>query len=348
MPRLVSFAAGLLACAASAANAQRTSDVLPAWPISHNRSAAQQRGVVAHGPSGSRAAPVVAASPADEAPSQPLPLPAEAQRAKPLEAPPIAPALSREMIDAAVDQATFQSVPRLTIPEPKLPSTTASPSDSDLVTSSGANDGGASREAPPATPVEARDAQLHAASKPGEPRRLLAPRSSGPSLEGGATASPLSAFGNGGLDSEALATAGASLAIVVGLLLMLTWLWRRAAPKSSRPLPEEVATVLGRVPLGGKQMAQMLKVGGKLVLVAVTPDGVKPITEVTDPEEVTRLLGLCEQAGAHSATAEFREVFEQIVREPATPGFLGDESSLIDRQKLADAYAYTPGGRAYG
>jgi len=150
------------------------------------------------------------------------------------------------------------------------------------------------------------------------------------------------------ISSDSMTTIGAALAVVVGLLLLLAWVWRRAAPRSSRPLPTDVVRVLGRAPLANRQVAQLMKVGNKLVLLCVTADGVEPLTEITDPEEVARLLGMCEQESPHSASTAFREVFDQLAREPATPGFLGDEAPLVDRQMLADAYANTPGGRAYG
>ncbi len=174
-------------------------------------------------------------------------------------------------------------------------------------------------------------------------RRLAAPRER-------AVASPSSAkpkffdisWSNLPLDPT---TTGAALAMVVGLFLLTVTLFKRAAPKSQRLLPSEVASVVGRIPLGGKQVAQLLKVGSKLVLVCVTPEGVKPLTEVTDPAEVTRLLGLCEQGGDYSATTAFRDVFDKLAGEQPSPGFLGDEAPLVNRQQLADAYANTPGGR---
>ncbi|TWT77230.1 Flagellar biosynthesis protein, FliO [Posidoniimonas polymericola] len=141
------------------------------------------------------------------------------------------------------------------------------------------------------------------------------------------------------------ATSAAALGLVVGLFLLTAAVFKRAAPKSQRLLPGEVGSLLGRISLGGKQSAHLLKVGSKLVLVHITPDGAKPLTEVTDPAEVNRLLGLCEQGGEHSASTAFADVFEKLAAEPATPGFLGAESSLVNRQELAAAYANTPGGR---
>ncbi|MGI9427680.1 MAG: FliO/MopB family protein [Bythopirellula sp.] len=123
---------------------------------------------------------------------------------------------------------------------------------------------------------------------------------------------------------ESFTTAGAGLAIVLGLFLVCMWLLRRSGPKPTSPLPQEAVAVLGRIPLAARNFAHLLQVGNKLVLVAITPDGVSPITEISDPGEVQRVLGLCSRGHKHSTTAEFHNVLEQLAKEPAS-GFLGNE-----------------------
>jgi flagellar biogenesis protein FliO len=93
-------------------------------------------------------------------------------------------------------------------------------------------------------------------------------------------------------------------------------------------LPTDVVSVLGRVPLAARQVAQLLRVGNKLVLVSLTPGGAKTLTEVTDPVEVDRIVGMCQQLNPHSTTKAFEQVFQQLSRESAPNGFLGSELSL--------------------
>ncbi len=150
------------------------------------------------------------------------------------------------------------------------------------------------------------------------------------------------------LPADPIVTAGTALGVVLGIFVLAAWLMKRSLPASQRAVPEEVATVIGRVPLAGKQMAQLVKVGPKLVLVALNPDGAKPLTEITDPVEVQRLLALCQHRDRKGSSAAFEEIFSQLSSEPAPRGFLGDEAPVIDRQRLADAYANTPGGRRRG
>jgi flagellar biogenesis protein FliO len=90
-------------------------------------------------------------------------------------------------------------------------------------------------------------------------------------------------------------------------------------------LPADVVSVLGRVPLAARQSAQLLRVGNKLVLVSLSPGGVETITEVTDPAEVDRLAGLCQQSNPHSTTQAFEQTFQQLVQERAPNGFFGND-----------------------
>jgi flagellar biogenesis protein FliO len=121
----------------------------------------------------------------------------------------------------------------------------------------------------------------------------------------------------------------AALAFVLGLFFLCMWLLRRGAKKRSAILPTEVVSVLGRVSLAPKQIAELLRVGNKLVLVALTPDGAKPITEVTDATEVDRLMGLCHKNDPHSASRAFEHVFRELSRDPAPAGFLGADAPLV-------------------
>lgn len=115
-----------------------------------------------------------------------------------------------------------------------------------------------------------------------------------------------------GSSVRALGTIAGSLAIVLTLLFVALWLLRRTVPPAAQPLPVEVVEVLGRAPLSGRQQMHLLRCGRKLLLVSVTPECAKTLTEITDPLEVDRLAGLCQQTRPNSATAAFRRVFEQF------------------------------------
>ncbi|QDV79929.1 FliO/MopB family protein [Botrimarina mediterranea] len=199
---------------------------------------------------------------------------------------------------------------------------------------------------------------LNVAAPPdASPGRLLlgAPADDKPSQpRHGASSNPLDAVMNWRPSSQQMTATGAGLAITVGLLLSFIWLVRSMAPKASRPLPREVVEVLGRTPLGSKQMTQLVRVGHKLVLIAITPDGAETLTEITDPEEVARLVAACDSSGGRGSTAEFDAMLRQMESERTRPGFLDTsdnhryDDAAFDPRSLAAAYANTPGGRGDG
>jgi flagellar protein FliO/FliZ len=118
--------------------------------------------------------------------------------------------------------------------------------------------------------------------------------------------------------SSAIGTVASSLAIVIGLLLAVAWITRRFAPPGAAPLPPQAIELLGRQPLGGKQSLQLLRIGNKLLLVALSPGGAQTLTEITDPVEVEQLAGICRRTKTDSASAAFSRVLSQLATEPAS------------------------------
>ena len=197
---------------------------------------------------------------------------------------------------------------------------------------------------PEGTPTPGHPAATAAApARPGSAAALL-PLGSGGS-RGKPDSRPVPARPAGGL--PAAVTVAGSLAVVLGLFLLVAWAMRRAAPRGSALLPSEVFEVLGRAPLAGRQQAHLLRCGRKLLLVSVTPAGVETLTEVTEPLEVDRLAGLCRQAQPHSATAAFRQIFQQWApRNPSRP-LPDDLSDEGPPPAVAAAPAGRPGNRGW-
>jgi flagellar biogenesis protein FliO len=110
------------------------------------------------------------------------------------------------------------------------------------------------------------------------------------------------------------------LAVVLGLFLVVAWAFRRAAPSGYAPLPDEAVESLGRAALGHQLQVQLVRCGGKLVLLSVTPSGAEPLTEITEPDEVTRLVALCRQSQPNSASQAFRQVFQQFASQSKLEG----------------------------
>lgn len=118
-----------------------------------------------------------------------------------------------------------------------------------------------------------------------------------------------------------------SLAIVIGLFLLLAWLSRRAMPRAAIALPQDVVEVLGKSPLAGRSYLQLIRLGNKLVLISTTPDGAEPLSEIDDPEEVNRLTGICRQHQPESISTSFRQVLDQLGRQKS------DDEPVLNRQR---------------
>lgn len=174
-------------------------------------------------------------------------------------------------------------------------------------------------------------------------RRLAPPTKSGdqlssPSDRPNAGARKMLDFG---LPTQSIYTVATALAVVIGAFLVFAWALRRGS-KGSRNgrtlLPADAVKVLGRVPLAARQFAELLRVGNKLVLVAMTPAGPTTITEISDPAEVDRLVGICQQSDTYSTTKAFEQVFQQFSHEPTGGTFLGDEPLPPSFSPAASAY----------
>ena len=121
----------------------------------------------------------------------------------------------------------------------------------------------------------------------------------------------------------AVGTVVGSLAIVLGLFVVLAWCTRRFAPAGSAQLPKEALELLGRSSLSPRQHVQLVRLGNKLLLVALTPAGAETLTEITDAAEVERLTSLCRRGQPASASNSFAQALGELTREPAPGGFAG-------------------------
>ncbi len=132
--------------------------------------------------------------------------------------------------------------------------------------------------------------------------------------------------------TSAITTVVGSLGIVLGLFVVLVWFSRRFAPAGTAALPKEAVELLGRTSLGGGQQMQLVRVGTKLLLVALSPQGARTLTEISSATEVERLSDICRRQKPESATASFRSLVEQVGGERTS-------STFVDGNRRAPAAA---------
>lgn len=262
-------------------------------------------------------------APRGAADSQPASPPAETQPAKPGSPSLVRPATYQtpdrpaQSVQAAVYPSASES------PEPASPPADASsPNDAEPQPAPSA-------KSPPLAKAPIAEAPSEPVS--GSVRSPGFPRLASPGRTSKQRAQPASA---GAAGARSLATVISSLAIVLGLFCMVAWLIRRAAPGANAVLPSDVFEVLGRASIAKGQQVQLLRCGDKLLLVCTTPEGTETLTEIENPDEVTRLAGLCKAAQSGSATAAFRQALQQFAGRSAEPEFA-----------VRSADSLLPGGR---
>ena len=109
----------------------------------------------------------------------------------------------------------------------------------------------------------------------------------------------------------------ASLGGVVALILLLAWGYRRVAagwgilPRDLRPRRAPLIEVVSRAALAPRQTLYLIRVGPRLILVGCTPDAIRPLHEIQDPDLVATLLGEAAGQRPDSASAEFARCLEQ-------------------------------------
>ncbi len=94
-----------------------------------------------------------------------------------------------------------------------------------------------------------------------------------------------------------------ALAVVAALIVLVRLLLRRFGDPGRPGRRERALEVLSRVSVGGRHQLLLVRMGERIVLVALSPSGVRALSEVTDAEEVSRLLGDLGREGARAKEA---------------------------------------------
>ena len=149
----------------------------------------------------------------------------------------------------------------------------------------------------------------------------------------------------------------ASLCIVLGAFFILALLLRKVSPQGNLPLPKDAFECLGRYFLTQKHQLQVLRLGNRIVLVSVMPDGISTLAEITDPNETAAFLGLCRRLDTAATTDVFRRAVASMSEEESTrphnrPVVAGQRGQLDlysdPDESLASILAARGRGRGHG
>ncbi len=132
--------------------------------------------------------------------------------------------------------------------------------------------------------------------------------------------------------SGPMVTVTSSLAVVLGLFAAMIWVTRRYSTNAAgnRAVPREALEILGSTTVEPRFKVTLLRVGSRVVVLAQTPQGIQPITEITQLDEVQRLIATL----SGSSQQDFAQELMAIEREPHPRGFVASEAEPPPRRRL--------------
>lgn len=92
--------------------------------------------------------------------------------------------------------------------------------------------------------------------------------------------------------SGGLWTTAISLSVIVGVLGTMTY-WLKPYLGATRGLPIEAFELLGRRSLEQKVAIHLVRCGNRVLVLSVSSEGARTLSEITDPAEVRRLVDAC-------------------------------------------------------
>ncbi|HBV62540.1 MAG TPA: hypothetical protein DEF45_05910 [Rhodopirellula sp.] len=122
-----------------------------------------------------------------------------------------------------------------------------------------------------------------------------------------------------------LITVSSSLAVVLGLFAALIWATRKFGSRGAgnRNIPKEIFQTLGSTSIDPRTQVSLLRCGQRILIIARTNNGVHPLGEITDKDEVSHLIATC----TGDSKQEFHNALASIESEPAGSGYIGSQAN---------------------
>lgn len=99
------------------------------------------------------------------------------------------------------------------------------------------------------------------------------------------------------------------LAVMVGGMLVASRWLRTHGPASLRGLPNEAVEPLGQRVLSRGVAVHLVRCGSRMLVLGVGPDGIRTLSEITDPVEVDLLAGACRRRDETAGGNSFAQLF---------------------------------------
>lgn len=114
-----------------------------------------------------------------------------------------------------------------------------------------------------------------------------------------------------GSASSLWTTFGTLSLMVIGILIVAR-LAKRKGSQGSQSIPTEAMEVLGRRTVDPKNGIMLVRCGARILVLSTSEDGLRTLSEITDPLEIDYLAGMCRSAQSESgSTISFQSLFRK-------------------------------------
>ena len=129
----------------------------------------------------------------------------------------------------------------------------------------------------------------------------------------------------GSTSSQLGTTVAVLVGIVVALLIGARLLKRHVPQFKSQQLPDDVLDVLGKQTLDQRHTIHFVRAGSRILILGSSLEGLRTLSEITDPVEIDRICGQCQTSpGESPMTRSFRFLLSRSER--------GDQAVTLDQQ----------------
>ena len=102
------------------------------------------------------------------------------------------------------------------------------------------------------------------------------------------------------------------LAAVLALVFLTAKALKRNLPAAQQGLPPEIIQVLGHKALDYRHQIHLVRFGSRMLVLGTSQDGMRTLSEITDPVEIDYLAGLCKASEPASVAGTFRQLFQRF------------------------------------
>ncbi len=102
------------------------------------------------------------------------------------------------------------------------------------------------------------------------------------------------------------------LTAVLALVFLTAKVVKRSVPAVQKSLPAEVVQVLGRTAVDYRHQIHLVRFGSRMLVLGTSQEGLRTLSEITDPVEIDYLAGLCKPSEPASVAGTFRQLFQRF------------------------------------